>query len=82
MLPVGMNGPSRAHRRLNLVEVTSRNEIETGNVFSIWLLVAQKCFHLAVETELLLLNFPERGGGSMKNCITFYCPLVLDKLQV
>jgi len=52
-----MSALNKAHRRLNLVEVTPRNKIEIGSVFSIWLLVSQKCFHLAVETELLLLHF-------------------------
>jgi hypothetical protein len=52
-----MSAPNKAHRRLNLVEITSRNKIEIGSVFFIWALVSQKCFHLAVETELLLLHF-------------------------
>lgn len=76
--PVGMSAPNKVDRRLNLVEVTSRNKVEIGSVFSIWLLLSQKCFHFAVETELCYCIL--RGVYEELN-YTLYCPLVLDNLQ-
>jgi hypothetical protein len=61
-----MSAPNKAHRCLNLVEIILRNKTEFGSVFAIWLLLSQKYFHLAVETELFLLHF---AGGFKKNCI-------------
>jgi hypothetical protein len=78
MPPVGMSAPDKAHRLLNLVEITSKNKIEIVSVFSIWVLVSQKCVHLAVETELLLLHF---AGGLLRR-IALHVLLSLGAAQL
>jgi len=77
--PVGMSALNKAHRRLNLFEVTSRNrtELEVCSPVDYWCHKSAFILRWRLNSCYCILR-----GVYEELHYAFYCPLVLDNLQV